>query len=178
MTARRLMVHAGQLALAIGCATLTQAASAPEVPDAIKAPSGETVVLEVHAKGSQIYVCTTADGKSQWTLKAPDAELRDGKGAVIGHHAAGPSWKLKDGSEVTGKAAAKVASPDKDSIPWLLVSVVSHGGKGMLEHVTSIQRINTHGGQPPAGECDPAKQTSELKVPYSADYYFFAPAAS
>ena len=44
-----------------------------------------------------------ADGKFAWTLKAPDAELKDRKDKVIGQHSAGPTWKLKDGSEVTGK---------------------------------------------------------------------------
>src|SRR5215472_9699607 len=76
----------------------------PDVPDKIKAPAGEDVVLVAHASGSQIYVCQAgADGKMAWTLKAPEAELRDDKGVVIGKHYAGPTWKLNDGSEVTGK---------------------------------------------------------------------------
>ncbi|HVH83743.1 MAG TPA: DUF3455 domain-containing protein, partial [Steroidobacteraceae bacterium] len=71
-----------------------QVAPRPEVPDAIKAPAGEQVVLVAHAAGSQIYTCGKGDdGKPQWTLKAPEAQLRDAKGALIGHHDAGPSWK-------------------------------------------------------------------------------------
>src|SRR5579862_6336578 len=74
----------------------------PDVPSAIRAPSEQSIVLKVHATGSQVYVCATAtDGKPQWTLKGPDAQLRDQKGRVIGHHSAGPTWKHKDGSEVT-----------------------------------------------------------------------------
>jgi Protein of unknown function (DUF3455) len=150
---------------------------APDVPDAIQAPAGEEVVLLAHATGSQIYSCqAAADGKFSWTLKAPDAELHDRKDKVIGQHSAGPSWKLKDGSEVTGKAAARVDSLDSESIPWLLVKVVSHSGNGLLTNVTTIQRVRTHGGQPPAEGCDAAHRDAETKSSYSADYYFYAPA--
>ena len=149
----------------------------PDVPDAIQAPAGEEVVLYAHASGSQIYTCQSApDGKFSWTLKAPEAELRDRKDKIIGQHSAGPAWKLKDGSEVTGKAAAKVDSLDPDSIPWLLVKVVSRAGSGSLANVTSIQRVHTHGGQPPADGCDASHRDAETKSSYSADYYFYAPA--
>lgn len=148
----------------------------PDVPDAIQAPAGEEVVLLAHATGSQIYTCqASADGKISWTLKAPDAELHDRKDKVIGQHSAGPSWKLKDGSEVTGKAAAHVDSLDGQSIPWLLVKVVSHSGNGLLTNVTTIQRVRTHGGQPPAEGCDAAHRDAETKSSYTADYYFYAP---
>jgi hypothetical protein len=153
-----------------------QGVSRPDVPDKIKAPAGEEVVLLVHASGSQIYVCQSGtDGKFAWTLKAPEAELRDQQGAIVGRHYAGPTWKHNDGSEVTGKAAAKVDSPDADSIPWLLVTATGHSGDGALSRVTSIQRIHTKGGQPPS-DCDSLKQGREAKSSYSADYYFYAPA--
>jgi Protein of unknown function (DUF3455) len=149
---------------------------APDVPDSIQSPAGEEVVLLAHATGSQIYTCqAAADGKFSWTLKAPEAELHDRKDKVIGQHSAGPSWKLKDGSEVTGKAAAKVDALDPGSIPWLLVKAVSHTGNGLLSGVTSIQRVHTHGGQPPAEGCDAAHRDAETKSSYTADYYFYAP---
>ena len=167
------------MVIAMGICGSTQSVPRPDVPDAIKGPANEQVVLQVHATGSQIYVCKAgADGKFAWALKAPDAELHDSQGAVVGHHFAGPAWKLNDGSEVTGKAAAHVDSPDADSIPWLLVSVTGHSGDGALSRVTSIQRIHTKGGQPPPGGCDESKQGSEVKSNYAADYYFFAPTSS
>jgi len=148
----------------------------PDVPDTIQAPAGEEVVLLAHAIGSQVYTCqAAADGKFSWTLKAPEAELHDRKDKVIGQHSAGPTWKLKDGSEVTGKAAAKIDALDPDSIPWLLVKVVSHAGNGVLTNVTTIQRVRTHGGQPPAEGCDAAHKGDDTKSSYTADYYFYAP---
>jgi hypothetical protein len=156
---------------------VTQTESAPDVPDAIAVPAGQEVVFYAHGKGSQTYTCQAgADGKFSWTLKGPEAELTDRKDKVIGQHSAGPTWKLKDGSEVTGKAAAHVDSLDSDSIPWLLVNVVSHAGKGQLANVTSIQRVHTHGGKPGSDVCDESHKDAETKSDYTADYYFFAPA--
>jgi hypothetical protein len=149
----------------------------PEVPKAIQAPVGEEVILRAHGVGSQIYTCQAgSDGKFMWVLKAPEAELLNGKSEVIGSHYAGPTWKLKDGSEVKGKASAHVDSPDPDSIAWLLVNVVAHSGKGLLTDVTTIQRVKTHGGKPPAQGCDESHREAETKSSYAADYYFYAPA--
>jgi hypothetical protein len=154
-----------------------QKISPPDVPDAIKARAGEEVVFVARATGSQIYTCRAgADGKFAWTLKAPDAELKDGDGKVIGSHFAGPAWKLTDGSEVTGKASAHVDSEDSSSIPWLLVDVVTHSGSGLLTNVNVIQRVQTHGGKPPAQGCDESHHDAETKSSYTADYYFYTPA--
>jgi hypothetical protein len=152
--------------------------SAPDVPDAIAVPAGLEPVLFVRAKGSQIYTCQAgADGKFSWTLKGPEAELKDRKDKVIGQHSAGPTWKLKDGSEVTGKAVGHIESLDPDSIPWLLVNVESHAGKtGLLTNVTTIQRVHTHGGKPGNDACDESHKGAETKSEYTADYYFYAPA--
>jgi hypothetical protein len=151
--------------------------SAPDVPDAIAVPEDVKPVLFVHAAGSQIYTCQPdAQGKYGWTLKGPDAELKDRKDKVIGQHTTGPIWKLKDGSEVTGKAAAHVDSLDADSIPWLLLDVVNNSGKGALAKVTKIQRVHTHGGKPGSDPCDESHKGTETKSNYTADYYFFAPA--
>jgi hypothetical protein len=150
--------------------------SAPDVPDAIQVPAGEQVLLFTHASGSQVYTCQAgADGKFAWTLKGPEAELKDRKDKVIGQHSAGPTWTLKDSSAVTGKAVAHVDSLDPDSVPWLLVEVVGHSGKGQLSSVTHIQRVHTHGGKAPAESCDAAHVNAESKSSYTADYYFFAP---
>jgi hypothetical protein len=150
--------------------------SAPDVPDAIAVPAGLEPLLFARGSGSQVYTCQAgADGKFAWSLKAPEADLKDRKDKVIGEHSAGPTWKLKDGSEVTGKAEAHVESLDSESVPWLLLDVTSNSGKGMLTGVTKIQRVHTHGGMPPDSGCDASHKGDEIKSKYSADYYFFAP---
>jgi len=151
------------------------AAGAQQVPQALQAPANEQLVVQVHAKGDQIYSCKVDGPQPGWTLKAPDAQLFDKDGKAFGKHFAGPSWEASDGSLVVGKAAANAPSPDADSIPWLLVKVVSHAGEGVLAKVTSIQRINTKGGKAPASGCDAGHAGAEVRVAYSADYLFFAP---
>jgi hypothetical protein len=168
-----------QIAVFVGIGTQLhgQGVSRPQVPDKIKAPAGEEVLLQVHASGKQIYTCqVAADGTFAWILKAPEAELYDQQGTVIGRHYAGPTWSDKDGSEVSGKAVGKADSPHSDSIPWLLVTATGHSGDGVLSRVTSIQRIHTKGGLPPAaGDCNASKRDGEVRIDYSADYYFYSP---
>jgi Protein of unknown function (DUF3455) len=151
----------------------------PDVPETITAPANEEVVLVAHASGSQIYVCEAGtDQKLSWTLKGPEAELSDDSGKNIGSHfkgAAGPTWKLTAGSEVTGKADPPANAPDAGAIPWLRLKVTGHSGSGALAKVTTIQRIHTKGGLPPATGCDDPHRHAEVKSPYSADYYFYAP---
>ena len=162
----------------VACTALSAAAvaRAPAIPTEIQVPSGEQLVLKAHATGFQVYACTVAADQSvSWALKAPEAELRDRRGALVGKHFAGPTWEYKDGSRVGGKAASHADSPERDSIPWLLVSATTHSGDGLFARVSSIQRINTHGGKPPADtECTTEKAGAEARVRYSADYLFYA----
>jgi hypothetical protein len=147
-----------------------------DAPSTLAVPAGLELVLSARGVGSQIYTCKAgANGAFSWTLKAPDAELRDKDGKVIGQHFAGPTWKLNDGSEVTARASARADSLEANSIPWLVGNVLSQEGKGLLTKVTAIQRLHTHGGKPPATGCDEAHKDAETKSSYTADYYFYAP---
>ncbi|MGB7846189.1 MAG: DUF3455 domain-containing protein [Candidatus Acidiferrum sp.] len=163
------------ITLAAASTVLSFTASAQQVPPQFQPPAGEQMLLQVHAKGDQIYICKADGAQFAWALKAPDAQLFDKDGKPFGRHFAGPSWEAKDGSRVTGKAVANVPSPDADSIPWLLVNIVSHDGTGALSRATTIQRLNTKGGKAPASGCDAAHANQEVRVPYSADYLFYAP---
>jgi len=151
------------------------AVAAQEAPPQLQPPPNEKLLLRVHAKGDQVYTCKSDGAQPAWTLKAPDAQLFDKDGKPFGKHFAGPSWEATDGSRVTGKAVANAPSPDADSIPWLLVNIVSHEGTGVLSPATTIQRLNTKGGKAPASGCDASHAGQELRVPYSADYVFYAP---
>ena len=161
--------------LAVASAVLSCAVAAREVPEKLPPPANEQLLFRLHAKGDQVYVCKGEAGQLAWTLKAPDAKLFDQDGKEFGKHFAGPSWEANDGSRVMGKAVANAPSPDADSIPWLLVNIVSHEGSGVLSRATTIQRINTKGGKAPVSGCDTAHSGGEVRVPYSADYLFYAP---
>jgi len=149
--------------------------TAQEVPQQLRPPANEQLLLRVHAKGDQVYICKSEAAQFAWTLKAPDAQLFDQEGKPFGKHFAGPSWQANDGSRVTGNAVASVPSPDPDSIPWLLVNIVGREGSGVLSRATTIQRLNTKGGKAPASGCDSSHSGEEVRVPYSADYLFYAP---
>ena len=128
---------------------LSVAVAVGQVPEQLKAPAGEKLILKAHATGAQVYICASAsDGAMQWMLKGPDAVLRDERGAPIGTHFAGPTWKHRDGSEVVGKVVQHVDAPRPDAVAWLLLSASAHKGAGVFAAVTSIQRLNTQGGTP------------------------------
>lgn len=159
--------------LAVPCLLMLVAAAgaavaAEPLPDAIAAP-GETVVLSAHAEGAQVYECKAgADGKLAWTFREPIATLLvDGK--TIGRHYAGPSWEHVDGSAVVGKVVGNAPGATAGDIAWLKLEVTSHRGNGVLANVTTVQRIDTHGGKL-EGTCQTAG--SFRSAPYSAEYVF------
>ena len=145
-----------------------RAQNLPAIPDNLKPPAGETLLRKASAVGDQIYTC---DG-SAWVFSRPDAKLLAESGDPAGTHFAGPTWEWSDGSRVTGKAAAN-ATPDPDSIPWLLLTATSHQGDGALSRVSSIQRVSTKGGKAPAGGCDAAHKGAEARSHYTAVYRFY-----
>ena len=98
----------------------------------------------------------------------------DAAGKDVGHHGAGPSWSLADGSAVTGKKVAQAAAPAADAIPWLLVAVTSSSGTGALSSATYVQRVNTVAGKAPPSGCLGATLASEVPVDYAAEYYFYS----
>ena len=139
-----------------------------DIPANLKPPVAETLARQAQAKGDQIYSC---DGTS-WVLLRPDARLLDESGKEIGSHFAGPTWQWSDGSRVIGRAVAN-ATPDPDSIPWLLLTAIDHQGNGVLKNVSSIQRLSTKGGKAPGGGCDAAHKGQEYRSHYTAVYYFY-----
>jgi hypothetical protein len=146
------------------------------VPAHIQAPPTERVIIEAAAKGVQIYECRPAQDtptRLEWIFKAPQAELFDPQGKVIGRHYAGPIWESTDGSKVMGEAKAQAEAPEPGAIPWLLIAARSTEGRGVFSQITHIQRLNTTGGKPPQTGCDASQRGQVLRVPYAATYYFY-----
>jgi hypothetical protein len=58
----------------------------------IAVPENSAIVLAVAAEGVQIYESKPNPGGGfQWSLKAPEAQLKSASGEVLGKHGAGPS---------------------------------------------------------------------------------------
>ena len=156
----------------------TEYVAPPQVRKIIRVPDGQTVLLKARAKGVQIYACkaTAADpGKFAWTFKAPEADLTDEDGRKIGKHYAGPTWEANDGSKVVGEVLKKADAPRPGAVPWLLLKARTNEGTDTFATVTYIQRFDTEGGVAPAAGCDQSHVKPEVRVPYSATYYFYVP---
>jgi hypothetical protein len=149
----------------------------PDVPEQLQ-PPGDTnkVHFHVYAVGTQNYVWNG----SAWAFTGPDAMLFDADENLVGIHyrysfnAAGapiPAWESQSGSLVVGAAVTNAPSPNANSIPLLLLRVVSTEGPGIFEPTTYIQRVNTVGGRAPG---TPGSTTGEeAHVLYTAEYYFY-----
>jgi hypothetical protein len=64
---------------------------------------------------------------------------------------------------------------DSASVPWLLLSVDGRGGTSPLADAHCVQRVRTSGGIAPGAACDASRMGAREKVPYAADYFFYAP---
>jgi len=145
-----------------------------DVPPALRTSASERLLTVLAAKGVQVYECRAkADkpGVVEWAFVAPQAELFDARGALVGKHYGGPSWEANDGSKLVGAVKARADAAEADAIPWLLLSTRSVGAAGAFAAVTSIQRVNTVGGAaPPADGCTTASLGKSERVGYTADY--------
>jgi hypothetical protein len=115
------------------------------------------------AQGSLLYA---------WSFVAPEATLAE-NGAIVGHHFAGPTWASdRDLSSVKGTVRER-ADGGPGNIPWLLATGTSTSTPGRFANVTSVQRLATKGGVEPAAACGESNVGKEVRVPYTADYYFY-----
>jgi hypothetical protein len=159
-----------------GCAASAGVKPA-DVPAALIPPATQVLIQDLHATGVQVYECQPAKNdpaRFEWLFKRPEANLSTMRGRNVGKHYAGPTWEAMDGSKVTGEVIARSNSPDQNAIPWLLLSAKTTSGSGMFSAVKSIQRLHTVGGAAPPGGCGQDQVGQELRVPYSADYLFYA----
>ena len=135
--------------LLAGCASLQPPPARVTVPEKLSPGAGESLAMIVSARGVQIYECRARKdqaGEYEWAFVAPEADLFDARGNLIGRHYVGP---------------------------WLLLAAKSVGPDGSFSKVTSIQRVNTVGGIAPKAGCSQAAAGTPARINYTADYYFF-----
>jgi hypothetical protein len=165
------------LLLAVHPAGAEEQRSEPEVPSELRVPPGYKLLARAEAKGVQIYKSVEGkDGKLEWALEAPLADLFSGEGKKLGSHYEGPSWEAMDGSMVTrdkGQAVQMAAAPNaQEDIPWLLIKVQAEGDKqGTFSQVVYIQRVDTKGGKAPVQA--PIRVRTKVGVAYRATYYCY-----
>ncbi len=149
---------------------------APAVPALLEVPAGNVVSFMTYATGFQVYTCTqTAPGVFAWVFTAPEADLYANagfNGGGVGIHFAGPTWESNSGSSVVGTRLQGV-SVNSTAIPWLLLGAVTSQGPGVFDGTTYIQRVNTTGGLAPVTGADASTLGQQVRVPYTAEYFFY-----
>lgn len=141
----------------------------------IKAPSTTEPSLQLASRGVQIFRCEKRDASQVWVFRQPQAELLDATGKVVGQHGANFSFELEDGSRLVSTVVAYDEPANPSDLRLLLLTTRSFG-KGALENVTHVQRINTAGGMPPA-RCEAAQLNQLLRVNFTSDFVFYRPRA-
>jgi hypothetical protein len=179
-----LLASLAAVLLLAGC---VMAPAAPERPGAparaaapslglfsrIRVPAGHEPVLQLAARGVQIFRCERHGNALDWRFRLPEAELFDQRGQPVGRHGAEFSFEHQDGSRLLGTVLEFEKASSADALPWLLFSARSFG-KGEFGGVTYVQRVNTRGGMPPPS-CSPGQLNRLLRVDFSADFVFYRP---
>lgn len=139
----------------------------------IKAPATHQPALQLSSRGVQIFRCEKRDSGFVWVFRQPQAELLDGGGKVVGRHGANFSFEHDDGSRLVSTIVAYDEANKPTDLRWLLMTTRSFG-KGALEDVSHVQRINTAGGMPPS-RCDASQLNQLLRVDFTSDFVFYRP---
>jgi hypothetical protein len=147
------------------------------IPESLRPAANQVLVLDVFAKGVQVYECAVEGELFMWKLQAPQAELTDAQGRIVGKHYGGPTWEALDGSKVVGEVRASAPSTQAVAIPQLILGAKSTSGMGVFSRVRAIQRLDTHGGAAPSESCAPVSSGKTARVPYTARYFFYGDAA-
>ena len=149
------------------------ASQTPTMPDRTLPPDpAATPIVTAQGRGVQIYRCQDKTDGAAWVFVAPEATLYQGS-EKVGTHGAGPAWRWKDGSTVSGKLLVSQPAPDGKSIPWLLLTATPGPTPGILAQVSYVRRSDTQGGAPPQQGCDAQHLGSLVRIDYSATYTFY-----
>jgi uncharacterized protein DUF3455 len=147
----------------------------PLASPSLAAPGDSRLAFYYDAVGVQIYGCRATVTGYAWTFQAPEASLFDRHGQLVIKHYGGPTWEsVSDHSSVVAKKLAEFSARES-AIPELLLQATQHDGKGLMDDVSYIQRLDTAGGLAPTTGCDRAHVNATARVGYTATYFFSRP---
>ena len=150
------------------------------IPDSLKVPAGNKLLLQTFARGVQIYQVKRSVNDPNvflWVNIAPLAKLYTQPNFTdhVINHFAGPTWEFIKGPEKGEKVvAAKVqgVTPDPTAIQWLLLKAVDSLSTPDNK-ITFVQRICTQGGLAPTKGANKAHLGQLDSIPYTASYLFY-----
>ena len=140
----------------------------------LRAPDAEVPAFRLSGNGVMIYQCEATFANPNafaWALVAPDATLYDGGHEIARMTSPNLMESLDDGSSLSG--VTRGAQSASGALPWTLAQAQPIGETGVFAGVSSIQRVNTRGGLPPASGCNADNAGAEARVAFNADYYFY-----
>jgi hypothetical protein len=179
------------LAALAGCATPPPGPPDAAVPDALRGATPEQWQETLNAGGDEVYRCRRvaaldagAPGEAaghtlRWRAYGPEATLVDARGHNVGSIVPGRYFLSYDGSfAVAGTETATIV--DASALPWVRYQVhastnARDGGGGRMTNISTVVRINTHGGLPASDRC--RQEGATLYVPYFATYLLYRRAA-
>jgi hypothetical protein len=129
--------------------------------------------LQLASRGVQIFRCEKREGDLVWVFRQPQADLLGPDGKTVGKHGTNFSFEHDDGSRLVSTIVAYDEASKPADLRWLLLTTRSFG-KGALENVTHVQRVNTSGGMPPP-RCDASQLNQLLRVDFTSDFVFYRP---
>ena len=141
----------------------------------LRASAAEEPAFLLTASGVQVYECRGAPGTPggyMWKFTNPDATLSDGSGSVARNVTATVYEATGDRSSITATVLASQPA-GSDNLPWTAMRAQALAEEGLFAGVTSVQRVNTHGGVAPRDGCGESTVGSEARVDFTADYYFY-----
>ncbi|MGH3788717.1 MAG: DUF3455 domain-containing protein [Pseudonocardiaceae bacterium] len=147
-----------------------------KLPPAIQVdPNRHRLLATRIGVGVQVYDHDSTN--NTWMVREPQANLYDGQtGVQHGVHFVGPFWTDVDGSRVKAKVSGESDAPTDSArnVKWLRLEAVENFGSNsdVFREVTFVQRVLTHGGQPPSTR-EPTEGCDTVSVPYTALYVFW-----
>ena len=147
------------------------------LPDMVRVPAGNEVVLETTAVGVLNYECranTPTTGSYGWALASPKADLLDRTGKTVASYSGPPAtWSYMDGSSVVGTQLTVAPVIGATNLAMQLSKGTPGVGTGLLQNVSYVQRIKTKGGLDFSKPCTQAEMGDKMTLPYQADYIFW-----
>jgi uncharacterized protein DUF3455 len=141
----------------------------------LRASVDEEAAFMLTGRGEQLFECkprATDPNAYAWAFAAPSVTLYDGARSV-GRLTSTNVWEAtNDRTSISGTVRATQPGGD-NNLPWALFRAMPSGDTGLFSGVTSVQRVNTSGGIAPATGCDATHTGTEVRAPFTADYYFY-----
>lgn len=138
----------------------------------IRVGPNEEAAFMLSAEGVHVFECKPDAGGHRWTFVAPDVTLYEGGRSAATQTIPNQFDATTDRSSVSATVRSTQAA-GADSLPWALLRATPGGDAGLFAGVTSIQRVNTSGGAAPVAGCGENSAGSEVRVPLTADFYFY-----